>query len=119
MMGSVDEAFEVTRAVLGAQRKQAEALLPLVMRDYVESGLDQRSEVTGMLRVLREAEAELDAAETALAAQEEPWGHELGMLGHKIATEAARRLQAGEALGKPNLYNIIRETVIDVMDEER
>lgn len=56
--------FPVTNGILDGLERQAFALLPMVIRDYRESGLDQRSEVTDMIVAVREARAELDAAET-------------------------------------------------------
>jgi hypothetical protein len=65
-MAEARMGFEVTRGILDAMAKQAIALLPTVMRDYRESGLDQRSAVLDGLHVVNEAHDELDAAQRAL-----------------------------------------------------
>jgi hypothetical protein len=40
-------------------------------------------------------------------------GEEPDMRAHRLAAEIGRRLSAGQALGKPNLYNIAREVLIE------
>lgn len=41
-----------------------------------------------------------------------------GVLGHKVATEAIKRIKTNKALGTPSFYNIIRESAIDVLEQE-
>lgn len=42
-----------------------------------------------------------------------------GVLGHQIANEAITRIRYdGRTLGNPSFYNIVRESVIDVVERE-